>query len=300
MHDDQVEITTSQVAGLVAEQIPALARLGVVRVESAGTVNAIFRISADVAARFPLRSADPTRLRARLRSEAAAATEFHLACPFPAPEPIHVGEPGHGYPLPWTAQTWLPGSTAAPTSDATSVALADDVDVLIEHLRDCGTRDRSFAGSGRGGVLADHDEWVDECIRRSSGLLDTSAMTSMWRGFRALPREDPDVMCHGDLTPANLLVQRGRLGGILDTGGFRAADPALDLVAAWHLFGAEARERLRDRLGCSELQWERGKAWAFEQAIGAYWYYRDTNPAMAAMGRTTLERLVGDAPRRRP
>jgi aminoglycoside phosphotransferase (APT) family kinase protein len=120
-------------------------------------------------------------------------------------------------------------------------------------------------------------------------------MTSMWRGFRALPREDPDVMCHGDLTPANLLVQRGRLGGILDTGGFRAADPALDLVAAWHLFGAEARERLRDRLGCSELQWERGKAWAFEQAIGAYWYYRDTNPAMSAMGRTTLERLVGGA-----
>ena len=39
----------------------------------------------------------------------------------------------------------------------------------------------------------------------------------------------------------------------------------------------------------------RGKAWAFEQAIGAYWYYRDTNPAMAAMGRTTLERLVGGA-----
>lgn len=100
MHDDQVEITTSQVAALVAEQIPALAGRNVVRVESAGTVNAIFRISADVAARFPLRSADPTRRRARLRSEAAAATEFHLACPFPAPEPIHVGEPGHGYPLP--------------------------------------------------------------------------------------------------------------------------------------------------------------------------------------------------------
>ena len=93
MHDDQVEITTSQVAALVAEQIPALAGRNVVRVESAGTVNAIFRISADVAARFPLRSADPTRLRARLRSEAAAATEFHLACPFPAPEPIHVGAP---------------------------------------------------------------------------------------------------------------------------------------------------------------------------------------------------------------
>ncbi len=295
MHDDQVAITTPQVVALVADQLPALTGRDVVRVESAGTVNAIFGIGDDTAARFPLRSADPIRLSARLRSETAAASEFRLACPFPAPEPIHVGQPGHGYPLPWTAQTWLPGATATPTSDETSVALADDVAVLVEHLRGCDTRDRTFAGSGRGGLLADHDEWVEECIRRSDDLLDTSAMTSMWRRFRTLPREDPDVMCHGDLTPANLLVQRGRLIGVLDSGGFRAADPALDLVAGWHLFGAEARERFRDRLGRGDLQWERGKAWAFEQAIGAYWYYRDTNPVMAAMGRTTLERLMADA-----
>jgi hypothetical protein len=49
---------------------------------------------------------------------------------------------------------------------------------------------------------------------------------------------------------------------------------------------------LRRSLDCSELQWQRGRAWAFEQAAGAYWYYVDTNPTMAAMGRTTLERLA--------
>jgi aminoglycoside phosphotransferase (APT) family kinase protein len=99
-------------------------------------------------------------------------------------------------------------------------------------------------------------------------------------------------MCHGDLIPSNLLVADGRLVGVLDTGGFQAADPALDLVVAWHLLGDGPREQLRRDLGCPDLQWERGRAWAFQQAAGALWYYQHTNPSMADMGRTTLERVL--------
>ena len=40
-------------------------------------------------------------------------------------------------------------------------------------------------------------------------------------------------MSHGDLIPGNVLVNDGRLVGILDCGGFGPADPALDLVAAF-------------------------------------------------------------------
>jgi hypothetical protein len=39
------------------------------------------------------------------------------------------------------------------------------------------------------------------------------------------------------------------------------------------------------------LEWERGKAWAFEQAMGAVWYYAGSNPAMSRMGQRTLERI---------
>ena len=99
-------------------------------------------------------------------------------------------------------------------------------------------------------------------------------------------------MCHGDLIPSNVLVADGRLTGLLDTGGFQAADPAPDLVAAWHLFDDGPREQIRRDLDCSDLQWERGRAWAFQQAAGAYWYYQRSNPTMADMGRTTLERLI--------
>ena len=98
-------------------------------------------------------------------------------------------------------------------------------------------------------------------------------------------------MNHGDLIPGNVLVRSGRLAGILDVGGLGPADPALDLVAAWHLLEPGPRQVLRDELGCGDLDWARGRAWAFEQAMGAVWYYVDSNPAMSRMGRRTLWRL---------
>ena len=36
------------------------------------------------------------------------------------------------------------------------------------------------------------------------------------------------------------------------------------------------------------LEWERRKAWALEQSLGAVWYYAESNPAMSNMERCTL------------
>ena len=91
-----------------------------------------------------------------------------------------------------------------------------------------------------------------------------------------------------------MLVSGGRLAGILDAGGLGPADPALDLVAAWHLLEAGPRQALRDDLRCDDLEWERGKAWAFEQAMGLVWYYAGSNPAMSRLGRRTLDRIQAD------
>lgn len=109
--------------------------------------------------------------------------------------------------------------------------------------------------------------------------------------MRVLPRSARDVMTHGDLIPGNVLVSDGRLAGVIDVGGMGPADPALDLVGAWHLLDAGPRQVLRGDLKCEDLGWERGKAWAFEQAMGAVWYYVESNPAMSLMGQRTLQRL---------
>jgi hypothetical protein len=50
--------------------------------------------------------------------------------------------------------------------------------------------------------------------------------------------------------------------------------------------------------GCGDLEWARGRAWAFEQAMGLVWYYADSNPVLAAIGRRTLDRLLADEPGR--
>jgi hypothetical protein len=55
-----------------------------------------------------------------------------------------------------------------------------------------------------------------------------------------------------------------------------------------------------DDLGCDDLDWERGKAWAFEQAMGAIWYYADSNIAMSQVSQRTLERIQADTPPTRP
>jgi len=218
---------------LVGEQFPQWSHLPIREVSTAGTVNAIFRIGDDLAARFPLRAQDPSKARASLGAEIAAAQELAEASTVPTPDPVAIGEPGYGYLLPWSVQTWLPGRDATLEDPAGSIEFADDLAALIASLRATDTRGRRFAGEGRGGHLADHDEWMEICFSESEGLLDVPRLRAMWADLRTLPEVDADVMCHGDLIPPNVLVRYGRLVGVLDGGGFAAADPALDLAGAW-------------------------------------------------------------------
>jgi len=292
MHDDQLTVSPRTVRALVDEQFPRWRGLAVTEVTSPGTVNAIFRIGEGLAARFPLQPGSAAVVRGRLADEAAAARELAGRTRFGTPEPVAIGEPGAGYPLPWSVQTWLPGVTADDEDPGGSAAFAHDLAEFVGGVRSIDTRGRRFGGEGRGGDLRSHDEWMQTCFAASEDLLDVPRLRRMWAVLRELPRgPGGDVMSHGDLIPGNVLVSGGRLAGILDVGGLGPADPALDLVAAWHLLEDGPRRLFRDDLRCDDLDWERGKAWAFEQAMGAGWYYARSNPAMSLMGLRTLRRI---------
>jgi aminoglycoside phosphotransferase (APT) family kinase protein len=159
-------------------------------------------------------------------------------------------------------------------------------------VRAIGTGGRVFSGTGRGGDLRSHDAWMDTCFRNSEQVLDVPRLRRTWEALHVLPRgPGEDVMSHKDLIPGNVLVSGGRLAGVLDVGDLGPADPALDLVAAWHLLEPGPRREIRADLGCGDLEWERGKAWAFEQALGAVWYYAESNPAFSRACRRTLNRI---------
>ncbi len=292
MHVDQITVTLEVVRRLVDDQFPQWRQLPLQAVPGAGTVNAIVRIGDGLAARFPLRRDDSDAVRAELQAEAAAAGELAACSPVPSPVPVAIGDPGDGYPLPWSVQTWVPGRVATPHDPAGSMAFARDLAAFIGALRATDTHGRRFSGTGRGGDLRDHDAWMRTCLRESEGMLDVPRLRALWGELRDLPSAGPDVMSHHDLIPGNVLVRNGRLAGVLDGGGFGPADPALDLVAAWHLLDAAPRAELRRLLGCGDVEWARGRAWAFEQAMGLVWYYVESNPVMAELGRSTLDRLV--------
>lgn len=290
VHADETPIDEDTARNLIAAQFPQWRDEPVHAVDADGTVNAIFRIGERLAARFPRTATAPETLEA----ESSAMREFAEHSPVATPTPVAIGAPGPGYPMPWSVQTWLPGRVATPEAVAHSTAFVHDLADLIRALRAADTRGRMFSGQGRGGDLQDSDGWMGTCFRESEGLLPVGELRRLWSGFRMLPPAGPDVMTHGDLIPPNLLLDGERLVGVLDGGGFAPADPALDLVSAWHLLEADARAALRQELGVDDLEWQRGAAWAFQQSMGLVWYYRETLPSMSALGRSTLGRLLAD------
>ena len=294
MHNDQVEIDVALVSALIRDQFPQLRNEEIFPLSTAGTTNAIFRIGFLHVARLPLRMTDADECERLLEAEVRAIAEFNSCCPYPSPKPIGLGRPSPAYPLPWSLQTWIDGSIATPSGLSASPTFALELAQLVSSLRAADRRGRVFDGRGRGGNLRDHDEWMELCFSKSEHLLDVARLRKMWVALRDLPPLRYEVMSHKDLIPANLLVDGERLIGVLDTGAFGPADPALDLVAGWHLLDRDNRAVFREALRADDLQWRRGAAWAFQQAMGLVWYYTETNPVMSGLGRSTLSRLIED------
>jgi aminoglycoside phosphotransferase (APT) family kinase protein len=297
MHEGQLTVSVATVRGLVDAQFPAWRSLQIRAVRSEGTVNALFRLGETLVARFPLVPGEHSARRSWLEREARAAAELSGRTRVPTPKPVAIGDPGPGFPLSWSVQTWVPGVVATVEDPGASVEFARDLAGFICDVRAIDTGGRTFRGPGRGGHLPDHDDWMRTCFERSEQLIDVAPLRRLWARLRELPRDSSgDVMTHGDLIPGNVLVADGRLAGVIDVGGLAPADPALDLVGAWHLLESEPREVLRERLECDDLQWARGAAWALEQAMGVLWYYIETNRAIQRMGRRTLQRILADPP----
>ncbi|MET0811915.1 MAG: phosphotransferase [Microbacterium sp.] len=290
MHENQVALDDALAERLVHLQFAQWAEVPVTPLVTTATTSYIYRVGGAHTARFPMQLADAEIVRAELERERAAMDAFADASPVPAPRQVAVGEPAFGYSMPWSVQTWIDGIVATPSSS--SDALAEDLADLIARLREVPTHGERFAGGGRGGVIASHDEWVGYCLDESVGMLPVDRLRRAWTTLRSARGASPDVMSHKDLIPANLLVAEGRLAGVLDTGGFGPADPALDLVSGWHVLDAGPRSILRDRLAVDDDEWRRGAAWALQQALGLVWYYVETNPVMSALGRSTIERLL--------
>lgn len=293
MHADQVEVAAEVVTALVAAQFPHWRSRPVRPVTSHGTVNALFRLGEDIVLRFPLRPGPDADSREALLREQADARRIAAHVSPAVPEPLAIGEPGEGYPGPWTAYRWIPGDTASADTIGDPDVFARDLAGFVDAMHRMDTGGATWNGLARGGPLHSRDDNVRRALAASVDLTDTAGLTRIWETCLEAPRDTPDAWNHGDLMPGNLLVRAGRLAAVIDLGAVCVGDPALDLMPAWNLLPPGPRRTYRRALGVDDATWERGRGWALDQAICALPYYVDTNPVMAGTARHTLDALLG-------
>ncbi|MGH3359899.1 MAG: aminoglycoside phosphotransferase family protein [Nocardioidaceae bacterium] len=292
MHADQVELGDGAVARLVADQFPQWRDLPVRAVASPGTVNALFRLGDDVVLRFPLRPSPGRERREELMTEQDNARRIVAQSPVAVPEPLGLGEPGDGYAGHWAAYRWIPGGIVNDDNVRDRTAFARDLAAFVRAVHSMDTAGRTWDGHTRGGPLHASDADVRASLARSTHLVDTVRLAALWDVCLDAPGGAADVWIHADLMPGNLLVRDGALAAVIDLETVCIGDPAVDLMPAWNLMGADDRARFHEALGIDDATWVRGRGWAMVQAIVALPYYVDTNPHMADTARRTLDALL--------
>jgi aminoglycoside phosphotransferase (APT) family kinase protein len=216
--------------------------------------------------------------------------------PLPVPAPVRTGEPGRGYPWTWSVVPFLPGEIAArrPPADPAQAALA--LGGFLAALHRPAEADapvnsaRGIPLAGRAPRFVAQLPYLDDPFERDAAL-------RVWEDATSAPeRGGPAVWLHGDLHPANVLIDHGKVSAVIDFGDITAGDPATDLAVAWMMLPAPQREDFRCAYGRADgATWARARGWALALALVFLTHSAD-NPLMAAIGRSTLNAVLDRAP----
>lgn len=290
----EIEVGPELAQGLVREQfgveVRSLERLGV------GWDNVAYLIDGDLVVRFPQRRFALQAMAAEIRW----LSELAARLPVPIPAPVHVGVPSADYPWPFAAYRLLPGRTAcspAPTA-AERTRLAGDLGHFLGVLHALPTP-RSEERPPRDTIgrmdLPRCARVIEQRIEGEEarlGAVDWERVLSVARADATVLRSDePSCWVHGDLYLRHLLLDDGRLSGVIDWGDVHVGERAVDLSVAFSLFAADDRERFLVAYGtppaAETLSRARCRALYHSTALLHYGVTAD-DPALAAAGRAGL------------
>ncbi|MCW8380415.1 aminoglycoside phosphotransferase family protein [Streptomyces justiciae] len=268
-------IDTTLVRRLLTAQFPQWAHLPLAPVPQSGMDNATFRLGDELSVRLP-----------RYAHWAGQVAREHRWLPRLAPhlpltvsEPLELGEPGEGYPYPWSVYRWLDGETATTEALADPVQAALDLAGFVNALKDIdatGGPGPEQSNAFRGVPLGDpRDSLAAEARVRpklealaGTGMVDIDAVTEVWEAALAAPAwHKPPVWIHGDLATGNLLMRDGRLSAVIDFGTLAVADPAVDLQPAWMFLPPQGRDAFREAVDADDATWARARGWALAGSL---------------------------------
>lgn len=282
----EVDVSVGLVERLLAEQMPDLAGLPL-RLLANGWDNVLLRLGDDLVVRLPRRALAAALVDHELRWLPRLAPRL----PLPVPVPVRAGRAARGYPWSWSVVPYLPGDVAARTPPDDEEATATALGAFLAALHEPAPADAPV-NPFRGVPLPDR---ADAVLARLDALpgLDRGAVLAVWHDAAgAPPWSGPPLWLHGDLHPANVLVHRGRVSGVIDFGDVTAGDPATDLAVAWTLLPLSCHGALREAYGgVDDDTWVRARGWALALSL-AYLAHSADEPVMAAVGRRGLRAVL--------
>ncbi len=289
----EVEIDESLVRSLLADQHPDLAMLDLVPLEH-GWDNALWRLGEELVVRLPRREiAAPI-----LINEQHWLPLLAPQLPLPVPAPVRTGQPSDSYPWSWSIVPWLPGLPG----DRAPILRHDDAGSrlgrFLRALHTPGPPDAP-ANPYRGVPLEARADAFEERVASLTGVIDVAAVRRLWnRSVEADRWRAPPVWLHGDLHPANILVERGTIAAVIDFGDLCTGDPATDLAAGWMLLPSEAMVTFHDAYGgVDDALAQRARGWALLFSLMFLSIGLDGRPSYEAVGRSTLERCTASGDR---
>ncbi|MFN7165360.1 MAG: aminoglycoside phosphotransferase family protein [Hyphomonas sp.] len=274
-------------AGLILQQFPELAVKKVLPMAAVGTDNFIFRIGDDLCARFP----KAAWAAGTARREVSALPRF-AGAPLAVPEVYGLGRAGAGYPNNWSVLTWLPGTPLEDSALEDPAFAARQLAGFLRHVREAPV-DPAFSpgpdNNGRGAPLATRTDAFNAALPQ---LPDVNLDWAMRLWSQALRAGQAEEVCwlHGDVHPGNVLVEDGRVSGVIDWGLCGVGDGACDLLTAWAMFDAAPRDVFRKAMGASDAEWLRGAGWALSMAV-IYLPYAYEHDLRSDMSERILKRL---------
>jgi len=300
---DGVLIDTTLVRRLLTAQFPQWAHLPLTPVPQSGMDNATFRLGDELSVRLPRYSHWAGQVAREHRWLPRLAP--HL--PLTVSEPLEIGEPGEGYPYPWSVYRWLDGETATTEALADPVRAALDLAGFVNALQAVdatGGPGPEQSNAFRGVPLGDpRDSLAAEARVRpklaalaGAGMVDIDAVTEVWEAALAAPAwHKPPVWIHGDLATGNLLMRDGRLSAVIDFGTLAVADPAVDLQPAWMFLPPQGRDAFREAVDADDATWARARGWALAGSLPVPddpFFQQD--PARVTAALDHLEQVVED------
>lgn len=284
----EVAVDAGLVRALLAEQHPDLAGLPVQEF-AAGWDNAMFRLGGNLVVRLPRRAAAADLIA----HEQAWLPQLAAHLPLPIPAPLRTGVPGGGFPWRWSVLPWLHGEAADlhPPAEAQATPLGAFLRALHRPAPA-----NAPTNPVRGGPLQDRAGPTAVRIDRLSQTTThiTPALLALWQAALAAPIDAAPGWLHGDLHTRNILVEKGRISGIIDWGDITAGDPATDLSVLWMLFGSVAARQaaLRAYGPVSAATLLRARGWALAFGLILLDSGIVDNPRNAALGAQTLRRVA--------